>query len=99
MSERWFTHASPTLFNAGTCNPQLSSCFLLPNIEDSIESICKTLSDCALIAKSAGGIGFSVHTIRASGSRIKTVGKGESAERKIYTFSPFYGKIFIAKNK
>ncbi|KAI1727689.1 ribonucleotide reductase, barrel domain-containing protein [Ditylenchus destructor] len=70
MSERWFTHASPTLFNAGTCRPQLSSCFLLTMAEDSIEGICKTLDRCALISKSAGGIGLNVHCIRAFGSYI-----------------------------
>uniref|UniRef100_A0A915CSR1 Ribonucleoside-diphosphate reductase n=1 Tax=Ditylenchus dipsaci TaxID=166011 RepID=A0A915CSR1_9BILA len=70
MSQRWFTHASPTLFNAGTCRPQLSSCFLLTMAEDSIEGICKTLNQCAFISKSAGGIGLNVHCIRATGSYI-----------------------------
>ena len=70
MSERWFTHASPTLFNAGTCRPQLSSCFLLTMTEDSIEGIYDTLKRCANISKSAGGIGLAVHCIRASGSYI-----------------------------
>ncbi|EDV21437.1 uncharacterized protein TRIADDRAFT_50804 [Trichoplax adhaerens] len=70
MSERWFTHASPTLFNAGTCRPQLSSCFLLTMSDDSIEGIYDTLKQCALISKSAGGIGLSVHCIRSSGSYI-----------------------------
>ncbi|KAL3101401.1 hypothetical protein niasHT_021519 [Heterodera trifolii] len=70
MSERWFTHATPTLFNAGTCRPQLSSCFLLTMAEDSIEGICTTLDRCALISKSAGGIGLNVHCIRAQGSYI-----------------------------
>lgn len=73
MSERWFTHASPTLFNAGTCRPQLSSCFLLTMAEDSIEGICKTLDRCAFISKSAGGIGLNVHCIRAFGSYIAGV--------------------------
>ena len=70
MSERWFTHASPTLFNAGTCRPQLSSCFLLTMKDDSIEGIYDTLKLCANISKSAGGIGLSVHNIRACGSYI-----------------------------
>ncbi|XP_002741928.2 ribonucleoside-diphosphate reductase large subunit [Saccoglossus kowalevskii] len=70
LSEKWFTHASPTLFNAGTCRPQLSSCFLLTMKDDSIEGIYDTLKQCALISKSAGGIGVNVHCIRASGSYI-----------------------------
>ena len=71
MSERWFTHASPTLFNACTPKPQLSSCFLLTMADDSIEGIYDTLKQCAMISKCAGGIGLSVHTIRASGSYIR----------------------------
>lgn len=70
LSEKWFTHASPTLFNAGTCRPQLSSCFLLSMIDDSIEGIYDTLKQCALISKSAGGVGLNIHCIRASGSFI-----------------------------
>ncbi|VDM82974.1 unnamed protein product [Strongylus vulgaris] len=70
MSERYFTHASPTLFNAGTVWPQLSSCFLLTMSEDSIAGIYDTLKQCALISKSAGGIGLNVHNIRATGSLI-----------------------------
>ncbi|XP_070553949.1 ribonucleoside-diphosphate reductase large subunit-like [Ptychodera flava] len=70
LSEKWFTHASPTLFNAGTCRPQLSSCFLLTMKDDSIEGIYDSLKQCALISKSAGGIGLNVHCIRASGSYI-----------------------------
>lgn len=70
MSERWFTHASPTLFNAGTNRPQLSSCFLLAMKDDSIEGIYETLTRCALISKSAGGIGLNIHCIRAFGSYI-----------------------------
>ncbi|XGW13395.1 hypothetical protein V3C99_000041 [Haemonchus contortus] len=70
MSERYFTHASPTLFNAGTRWPQLSSCFLLTMSEDSIAGIYDTLKQCALISKSAGGIGLNVHNIRATGSLI-----------------------------
>ncbi|XP_064481787.1 ribonucleoside-diphosphate reductase large subunit-like [Ornithodoros turicata] len=70
MSEKWFTHASPTLFNSGTPHPQLSSCFLLTMKDDSIEGIYDTLKQCALISKSAGGIGVNVHCIRASGTYI-----------------------------
>ncbi|KAH9492643.1 Ribonucleoside-diphosphate reductase large subunit [Bulinus truncatus] len=70
LSEKWFTHASPTLFNAGTNKPQLSSCFLLTMESDSIEGIYNTLGTCALISKSAGGIGLNVHCIRATGSYI-----------------------------
>jgi ribonucleoside-diphosphate reductase alpha chain len=71
ISEGWFTHASPTLFNAGTNKAQMSSCFLLTMKEDSIEGIYETLKQCALISQSAGGIGLSVHNIRAKGSFIK----------------------------
>ncbi|KAG0452366.1 hypothetical protein HPP92_025030 [Vanilla planifolia] len=71
LSQRWFTHASPTLFNAGTPRPQLSSCFLVCMKEDSIEGIYDTLKECAVISKSAGGIGLSVHNIRATGSYIR----------------------------
>jgi len=70
MSEKLFTHASPTLFNAATPRPQLSSCFLLTMSGDSIEDIYDTLKRCALISKSAGGIGLNVHNIRATGSYI-----------------------------
>ncbi|KAH9691832.1 Ribonucleoside-diphosphate reductase [Citrus sinensis] len=70
MSQHWFTHATPTLFNAGTPQPQLSSCFLLCMKDDSIEGIYDTLKKCAIISKSAGGIGLSIHNIRASGSYI-----------------------------
>lgn len=71
MSEKWFTHATPTLFNAGTPKPQLSSCFLLTTQGDSIDGIFDTLKQCAQISKSAGGIGLSIHNIRANGSYIK----------------------------
>ncbi|MFZ9657235.1 MAG: ribonucleoside-diphosphate reductase subunit alpha [Crocinitomicaceae bacterium] len=71
MSEGWFTHATPTLFNAGTPKPQMSSCFLLTMKEDSIEGIYDTLKSCAQISQSAGGIGLSIHDIRATGSYIK----------------------------
>lgn len=71
MNQGWFTHASPTLFNAGTNRAQMSSCFLLQMKEDSIDGIYETLKQCALISQSAGGIGLSVHNIRAKGSFIK----------------------------
>ncbi|MGV3613642.1 MAG: ribonucleoside-diphosphate reductase subunit alpha [Fluviicola sp.] len=71
MSEGWFTHATPTLFNAGTPKPQMSSCFLLTMKEDSIEGIYETLKSCAQISQSAGGIGLALHDIRATGSYIK----------------------------
>ena len=71
ISEGWFTHASPTLFNAGTNKPQMSSCFLVAAKDDSIEGIYETLKQCALISQSAGGIGLSIHNIRAKGSFIK----------------------------
>ena len=74
MSERWFIHATPTLFNAGTPKPQMSSCFLLTMTEDSIKGIYETLQRCALISQSAGGIGLSIHNIRATGSYIKGTG-------------------------
>ncbi|GAL87290.1 ribonucleoside diphosphate reductase subunit alpha [Sporocytophaga myxococcoides] len=71
LSEKWFTHATPTLFNAGTPKAQLSSCFLLTMKDDSIEGIYDTLKQCAKISQSAGGIGLSVHGVRATGSYIK----------------------------
>ncbi|KAJ4254841.1 ribonucleotide-diphosphate reductase subunit rnr1 [Fusarium torreyae] len=70
MSSKFFTHASPTLFNAGTPQPQLSSCFLVDMKDDSIEGIYDTLKTCAMISKMAGGIGLNVHRIRATGSYI-----------------------------
>ncbi|EDW86152.2 uncharacterized protein Dwil_GK23355 [Drosophila willistoni] len=70
LSERYFTHASPTLFAAATNRPQLSSCFLLTMTSDSIEGIFKTVEQCAMISKSAGGIGLNVHCIRAKGTSI-----------------------------
>lgn len=70
MSERWFTHATPTLFNAGTPKPQMSSCFLLTMQDDSIDGIYDTLKQTAKISQSAGGIGLSVHNVRATGSYI-----------------------------
>ena len=71
MSEKYFTHATPTLFNAGTPRPQLSSCYLLALEDDSIDGIYSTLRDCAQISKWAGGIGLHIHNIRATGSHIR----------------------------
>jgi ribonucleoside-diphosphate reductase alpha subunit len=71
MSQKYFTHATPTLFNAGTPHPQLSSCYLIAMENDSIEGIYNTLKDCALISKWAGGIGLHIHNVRASGSHIR----------------------------
>lgn len=71
LSEGWYTHATPTLFNAGTPKPQMSSCFLLQLKDDSINGIYDTLKQCAQISQSAGGIGLSVHNLRAKGSYIK----------------------------
>lgn len=71
MSQKYFTHATPTLFNAGTPRPQLSSCFLLAMENDSIDGIYNTLKDCALISKMAGGIGLHIHNVRATGSYIR----------------------------
>jgi ribonucleoside-diphosphate reductase alpha chain len=70
MSERWFTHATPTLFNAGTPKPQMSSCFLLTMQDDSIDGIYDTLKQTAKISQSAGGIGLAIHNVRATGSYI-----------------------------
>ena len=71
MSQKYFTHATPTLFNAGTPRPQLSSCFLLQMESDSIDGIYNTLRDCAQISKMAGGIGLHIHNVRATGSHIR----------------------------
>ena len=71
MSQKYFTHATPTLFNAGTPRPQLSSCYLIAMENDSIQGIYSTLTDCAKISKWAGGIGLHVHNIRAAGSHIR----------------------------
>ena len=70
MSERWYTHGTPTLFNAGTPKPQMSSCFLLTMKDDSIDGIYDTLKQTAKISQSAGGIGLSIHNVRATGSYI-----------------------------
>jgi ribonucleoside-diphosphate reductase alpha subunit len=74
LSEKWFTHATPTLFNAGTPKPQLSSCFLLTMKDDSIDGIYDTLKQTAKISQSAGGIGLSIHNVRAKGAYIKGTG-------------------------
>ena len=71
MSEKYFIHATPTLFNSGTTRPQLSSCFLLSMREDSINGIYSSLRDCALISKWAGGIGIHIHNVRAANSIIR----------------------------
>jgi len=71
MSQKYFTHATPTLFNAGTIKPQLSSCYLIAMESDSIDGIFNTLKECANISKHAGGIGVHVHNIRATGSHIR----------------------------
>jgi ribonucleoside-diphosphate reductase alpha subunit len=71
MSQKYFTHATPTLFNAGTQRQQMSSCFLLSMNDDSVKGIYKTLGDCAAISKYAGGIGLHLHNVRARGSIIK----------------------------
>lgn len=71
LSQKWFIHATPTLFNAGTGKPQLSSCFLLAMKGDSIDGIYDTLKQCARISQSAGGIGLSIHNVRAKGSYIR----------------------------
>jgi ribonucleoside-diphosphate reductase alpha chain len=71
MSQKYFTHATPTLFNAGTPRQQLSSCYLIAMEDDSIEGIYNTLKDCALISKYSGGIGLHIHNIRAKNSHIK----------------------------
>ena len=71
MSQKYFTHATPTLFNAGTPRPQLSSCYLIAMEDDSLEGIYNTLNDCAQISKWAGGIGLHIHNIRAKDSHIQ----------------------------
>ena len=74
MSGRWFTHATPTLFNSGTPKPQMSSCFLLTMQDDSIDGIYDTLKQCAKISQSAGGIGLAIHNVRSTGSYIRGTG-------------------------
>ena len=93
MSERWFTHASPTLFNAGTPNQQLSSCFLLTMKDDSLDGIYDTLKQCAMISKGGGGVGLNVHCIRACGTYIKGTrghSNGLIPMLKIYNYTAKY---------
>lgn len=71
MSQKYFTHATPTLFNSGTPRPQMSSCYLIAMEDDSLDGIYNTLKDCALISKYAGGIGLHIHNVRAKGSHIQ----------------------------
>ena len=71
MSQKFFTHATPTLFNSGTPRPQMSSCYLIAMEDDSLDGIYNTLKDCALISKWAGGVGLHIHNIRAKGSHIQ----------------------------
>ena len=71
MSQKYFTHATPTLFNAGTPRPQMSSCYLIAMEDDSIEGIFNTVKECALISKWSGGIGLHIHNVRSSGSHIR----------------------------
>ena len=86
MSQKYFTHATPTLFNAGTHNPQLSSCFLVAMEEDSVDGIFNTLKDCAKISKHAGGIGLHIHNIRGKGSSIgrKNTSSGIAPMLKVF---------------
>ena len=88
LSTHMMTHATPTLFNAGTKKPQLSSCFLLSMSDDSIPGIYKTLSDVALISQNAGGIGLSIHNVRATGSYIRgTNGKSNGIVPMLKVFN------------
>eukprot|EP01069_Polyplicarium_translucidae_P013402 Polyplicarium_translucidae@DN947_c0_g1_i2.p1 len=88
MSQKLFTHATPTLFNAGTPTPQMSSCFLLTMQDDSIDGIFSTLRQCALISKTAGGIGLAVHCIRATDSYIRgTNGKSNGLVPMLRVFN------------
>ena len=88
MSLKYFTHATPTLFNAGTPHPQLSSCYLLSMESDSIDGIFNTLKDCALISKWAGGIGLHIHNVRATGSHINgTNGKSNGIVPMLRVFN------------
>ena len=88
MSQKYFTHATPTLFNAGTPRPQLSSCFLLAMEDDSIEGIYNTLKDCAQISKYSGGIGLHIHNIRAKNSHIQgTNGKTDGIVPMLKVFN------------
>jgi ribonucleoside-diphosphate reductase alpha subunit len=88
MSQKYFTHATPTLFNAGTNLPQMSSCFLVGMQEDSIDGIYDTLKDCALISKLAGGIGLHIHNIRGTGTHIQgTNGKSNGIVPMLRVFN------------
>jgi ribonucleoside-diphosphate reductase alpha chain len=88
MSLKYFTHATPTLFNAGTPRPQLSSCYLIAMEDDSIDGIFNTLKDCASISKYSGGIGLHIHNIRAKGSKIKgTNGKTDGIVPMLRVFN------------
>lgn len=88
MSQKYFTHATPTLFNAGTPRPQLSSCYLIAMEEDSIEGIYNTLKECAMISKYSGGIGLHIHNIRAKNSHIKgTNGKTDGLVPMLRVFN------------
>ena len=88
MSQKYFTHATPTLFNAGTPRQQLSSCYLIAMEDDSIEGIYNTLKDCALISKYSGGIGLHIHNIRAKDSHIKgTNGKTDGLVPMLRVFN------------
>jgi len=88
MSQKYFTHATPTLFNAGTPRPQLSSCYLIAMEDDSIEGIYNTLKDCALISKYSGGIGLHIHNIRAKNSHIRgTNGKTDGLVPMLRVFN------------
>jgi ribonucleoside-diphosphate reductase alpha chain len=88
MSLKYFTHATPTLFNAGTPRPQLSSCYLIAMEDDSIDGIYNTLKDCAMISKYSGGIGLHIHNIRAKGSHIRgTNGKTDGLVPMLRVFN------------
>jgi ribonucleotide reductase alpha subunit len=88
MSQKFFTHATPTLFNAGTPRSQLSSCYLIAMEEDSIEGIYNTLKDCALISKYSGGIGLHIHNIRSKYSHIRgTNGKTDGLVPMLRVFN------------
>jgi len=88
MSQKYFTHATPTLFNAGTPRPQLSSCYLIAMEDDSIDGIYNTLKDCAKISKWAGGIGLHIHNVRAKGTHIRgTNGKSNGIVPMLRVFN------------
>lgn len=88
MSTKYFTHATPTLFNSGTPRPQMSSCYLIAMEDDSIDGIYDTLKDCALISKYSGGIGLHIHNIRAKNSQIKgTNGKTDGLVPMLRVFN------------